>query len=270
MRVVPVHAYGIAATLRPKDVATLFGWTTRQSEAKHRITKTMATSVHDGSRIIVVHDFGAVVFFDCAKEERESFMERLLASVPPEPHKPLLEDYLIELRDDAEATIRFDRAVLPRLEPPLAELLSLVLAQSVAMDYYEEDVRAMYARVADFATTLAATGRLRRSQRELAKFVGTNLATRNQIAMTLSLLDAPELTWEQEIYDRIYRAMRAVFEIEDRYRTIEHKMALIQDNLEIVVELAQHRRSEVLELTVIGLITFEVLLAVWEKFLHVR
>lgn len=38
-------------------------------------------------------------------------------------------------------------------------------------------------------------------------------------------------------------------------------------DLEIVVDLVQHKRTTVLELTVIALIAFEIILALAEKFL---
>lgn len=264
VRVVPVHAYGIAATLRPRDVATLFGW--NPDDGRHKITKTFVVAEQDEVQRVVVHDFGAIVFFDWPKEQREAFLAKLLATLPPEPHPPLLDDYLIEVHDEiAEPKVSFDRAIVPDLTSSVVELSSLVLAQSVAMDYYEEDVRAGYERVAEFATRLVERGKIRLSERQLNRFVGNVLLVRNQIAMTLSLLDAPEVTWVREDYDRLYRALRSMFEIEDRYRTIQHKIELIQENLAIVVELVQHRRARALEWVVIALIAFEVLFAIFER-----
>jgi uncharacterized Rmd1/YagE family protein len=262
VRVVPVHAFGIAATLRPKDVAALFGF--KEGDPTHRVTKTLALSGTPEGRFVVVHDFGAVVFFAWPKEEQEAFLTQLLATLPNEPHPPLRDDYLLEVRDDVDPKVGFDRTIVPALTPATAEIVSLVLAQSVSMDYYEEDVRAAYMRVDQFASQLAARGKITLSEKQLNAFVGNVLVTRNQIAMTLSLLDAPDVTWEREDFDRFYRALRNAFEIEDRYRTIQHKIELIQENLDIVVDLAQHRRSRALEWTVIVLIAFEICLAIVE------
>jgi uncharacterized Rmd1/YagE family protein len=262
VRVVPVHACGIAATLRPREVAALFDF--KEGDPTHRVTKTLALASGPNGRYVVVHDFGAVVFFGWPKDEQEAFLAKLLATLPPEPHPPLRDDYLLEVRDDVEPKVGFDRTVVPVLNASTAEIVSLVLAQSVSMDYYEEDVRAAYTRVDLFATQLAVKGKIFLSEKQLNSFVGNVLATRNQIAMTLSLLDAPDLTWEREDFDRLYRALRNAFEIEDRYRTIQHKIELIQENLAIVVDLAQHRRSRALEWIVITLIAFEICLAIVE------
>jgi len=271
VRVVPVHAFGIAATLRPRDVASLFGWVPDSADdPRYRVTKTLALTHYEGDRYVVVHDFGAIVFFDFGKDEREVFMTKLLGSLPMEPHPPLVEDYIVEVRENADAGVKFDRVIVPSLDAISVELLSIVIAQSVAMDYYEEDVRAAYARVEGFATSLVERGSIKLSTREIYRFVGSVLAVRNQIAMTLSLLDEPPETWEKELYDRLYRALRTAFEIEDRHRTIEYKIQLIQQNLEIMVNLVQTRRGHLLELTVIALITFEVLFTLFEAFVLKR
>ncbi len=265
MRVVPVHAYGIFATLRPKEVAAKFRWA-EEPGARVRVTKTFAM-LSQRDRHVAVYDFGAIVFFDWPKEEREAFLATLLEALPPEPHPPLPDDFLVEVDPDAEPTIAFDRAVVPRLDAPVVDLVALVLAQSVGMDYYEEDVRALYARVDALASRLAEKGHVRLSEKELNLYIGNILAVRNQIAMTMSLLDAPDVTWEREIYDRMYRALRANFEIMDRYRTIEHKLGLIQENLTIVVNLFQHRRAHMLEWTIVILIAVEIVLFFVEKLL---
>jgi uncharacterized Rmd1/YagE family protein len=54
--------------------------------------------------------------------------------------------------------------------------------------------------------------------------------------------------------------MRTTFEIEDRYRTQNHKLGVIQDNLEIIVDLVQSRRATALEATVVVLILFEIVM----------
>jgi uncharacterized Rmd1/YagE family protein len=256
MPVVPVHAYGFAGTLRPKDVAACMGDT-----KDVRITKTFAIASHGEGRWTVVHDFGAVVFFGFEEASRAGCIAKILEKQgESEPHPPLLDDYLIDVRPGEPPSVTFDRAIVPDLDEPTVEIVSLVLAQSVALDYYEEDVTELFKRVAAMSHRLAIAGKPAQRGRELARFVGKILVTRNQIASTLSLLDAPSVTWEREASDRLYRAMRGTFEIEDRYRTQNHKIAVIQDNLEIIVDLAQSRRATVLEATVIILILFELVM----------
>lgn len=251
---VPAHAYGFAGTLRPREAVQLIG----ECEAR-RVTKSLALARRPSGGVAVVHDFGAVVFFGFDEAERTAALGRLLASCPPEPHPPLLDDYLVEVIPGSPPSTTFDRAVVPDLDDDTLELISLVLAQSVAMDYYDADVAEMLRRAEGLAADLAQHGRFRTKTREVLRFVGSALVTRSQIATTLSLLDAPAVTWEREESDRLHRALRASFEIEDRYRTLQHELQIIQDNLSIIADLSHGRRAELLEIAVVALILVEVL-----------
>ena len=262
MRVVPVHAYGIAATLRPKEIVDHIG---AGPDDAVKVTKTHAVVRRGRESWMVIHDFGAIVFFDVPQADRDQVLARVIGRVGPEPHPPLLDDYLLEVKPGSVPQVSFDRAVVPDLDTPVLELVSLVLAQSVAMDYYEEDVGDMTGRVDQLANHLATRGRLAGRERLVLRFIGNTMVTRTQILTTLSLLDAPSITWEREDYDRLYRALRLTFEIEDRYRTLEHKLRMVQDNLALIVDLVQHRRAAILETMVVILILLELVLAVFER-----
>jgi uncharacterized Rmd1/YagE family protein len=86
------------------------------------------------------------------------------------------------------------------------------------------------------------------------------METRNLVVGTLSLLDAPSSVWDSEVLDRMYRELRAAFAIEERYRALDHKLDMIQDNLALFVDLTRHRRSLALEIIVILLIAGELIL----------
>ena len=255
MRVVPVYAYGLAGTLRPREVVSCLG-----DASNVRVTKTLAIAAHGGDRFVVVHDFGAVVFFGMEADARDACVQKILEKAPPEPHAPLVDDFLVEVEEGAAPSSSFDRARVPELDLAIVEIISLALAQSVAMDYYDQDVEEMFARVNALSMRIAEQGRVSGSTRELTRFIGSTLVARNQIEMTLSLLDAPSVTWEREVYDRLHRAMRGSFEIEDRHRTLQHKLGVVQDDLSIIVDLVQSRRSWVLEIVVVVLIAFELIM----------
>ncbi len=260
-RLIAVDAYGFAGTLKPRDASALLG---RGVVAK--AVKTFAVvALDDEASWAVVHDFGAVVFFGQTKAECEASLDHILGGLPPEPHPPLHQSFLIAIDPDAPPAVEFDRIVAPALVAPVVELLGLVLAQSVAMEYYEEDVTALSRRVDALAAQMKAKGRLTGSGDDATRFVGDILVTRNQIVLTLSLLDAPPLTWEDARWDRLYRELRAAFEIEDRFRTLEQKLRLIQSNLEIFVDVVQHRRARMLEWIVIVLIAVEIVMAIVER-----
>ena len=151
--------------------------------------------------------------------------------------------------------------MLTALDVRSVELVALAVGQSVGMEYYEDNVDGLVSQLERAARGLADRGKLSDTNRQLLRFIGRGMAMRTQVVHTLALLDAPALAWEDEALDRLYRDLRASFAIEDRYRALDQKLEMIRDNLELMVDLAQHRRSVLLEVAVIGLIAMELLLA---------
>jgi uncharacterized Rmd1/YagE family protein len=264
-RTLTVRAFSFASTLAPKDLAPLL----EKASTTVRTTKTQVVAeCTDPASWIVAYDFGAIAFVGVSDEKRETVMNAVLARIGPEPHPPMEEQIAIEVRDELEPTPTFDRVVVRELNQRLVELVSLVVAQSAAMEYYEEDVDQILARLKEVSENLAQTGKLTVTSRDLLKFVGSGMSTHNQVVYTLSLLDTPQLAWEDEALDRIYRGIRAQFEIADRFRALDLKLRMIQDNFELFVELTQERRNYRLELTVAVLVALEVVLFVYELIRH--
>jgi uncharacterized Rmd1/YagE family protein len=176
------------------------------------------------------------------------------------------EQATIQVSPDEKPAVKFDCVVVRELDRKLVELVALVVSQSAAMEYYEEDVDQILARLNKFSENLAQTGKLSARPRELLQFIGSGMSVHNQVIYTLSLLDTPQLAWEDETLDRIYAGLRTQFEIPDRFRALDLKLRMINDNFKLFVDLAQERRNYLLEITVAVLIAVEVVLFVYEIF----
>lgn len=252
-----LDAFAIASNVPVKQLDSYF------SPDAERVKSSKTTLVvRYGERAWAVgHDFGVLVFIGVEKDERERVMKRLLTHCHNENRPPLEESFLVELREGSPPSALFDRVVLPHLDAQSAELVALAVGQSVGMEYYEDTVDGIVVQLESASKRLADTGRLYDKNRELYRFIGRGMAIRTQVVHTLALLDAPALAWDDERLDKLYRDLRAAFAIEDRYRALDQKLGMIQDNLELLVDLSQHRRSVLLEVTVIGLIAAELVLA---------
>jgi uncharacterized Rmd1/YagE family protein len=285
----PVCAYAVSATLQPKAAAALF-----PPEAERvRVTKTRAVlryaggidgggaddGAHNGGGAddgahnggwAVVHDFGAFVFIGVAEGERARMMKALVGSLSAEPHPPLEETFAVEIAPGSPPAVRFDRVVVAQLDLRVVEILALVVAQSVAMEYYEGDVDALVVGLEQSSRALAAKGRLRGSAREMLRFIGRGMSVRTQVVHTLSLLDSPGATWDDEALDRLYRGLRTSFEIEERYRSLDHELGVVQDNLELLVDMVRHRRTLLLEVAVAVFVGAELLILLVELLLGTK
>jgi uncharacterized Rmd1/YagE family protein len=259
MAVLQALAYGFATTFKLRDVAPCF------TGATLRPSKTQIAADYGDDRVAVAFDFGAVVFVNVPAEERTRVLGSLTRTVATdEPHPPLEEDFLVELRD-APPAVRFDRVIVPALDAATVDIVTLLLAQSVSIDYYEEDLRAILGDLDRRTERMARRGRLPGSPRDLVRFVGGSVATKNQIIAALAVLDKPAATWESERLDKLYRELREMLEIDDRFRALEYKLRTIQETLELFLDLNNTRRGLILEATIVLLIVFEIVLALLGK-----
>ena len=254
-RVLSAKAYSYASRFNLKDAAAHF-----PEPVRCRTKKTqLVVEWPDGSAAFAF-DFGALVFVDVAKGVRDQVLAAFDRALPKEPHPPLEESFLIEHRPGApiEIQIEFDRVVVPDLGPSTLEVIATVLAQSVSLDYYDEDAQAILDRLAETAAVVAKKGRPLGRTRDLVRFAGAAMAFQVEIVGALSLLDKPDLTWDDERADRLHDKLRYHLEITERYRALEAKLVTIRETLQSLLQLSSERRMFIVEVAVLILIVIEV------------
>jgi uncharacterized Rmd1/YagE family protein len=255
----PVRAVSFASTLPSRDLALALP----NAEGTIWVGKTRVVASYEGDRWIVGYDFGAIVFVNVDAAQQKTVLEAYARGAKDD--RETTDESLVLVVDPAAAPeTRFDRVVVPRLSREVVEIVCFVLAQSAAMEYYERDVDQIFDGLGKATRQIADQGNFRGSERALLKFVGSAMLTRNEIISTLALLDTPQLAWNSEPLDKLFRELRDLFEIEDRYRALDHKLTVVQDNLALFVDLTQQRRGLFLEVTVLILIAVEVVLFVWQ------
>jgi uncharacterized Rmd1/YagE family protein len=257
---IPIFAYSFASTLKLKDLVPLFA----SGEARVEKDRLLATLGQGGDRFVIAYDFGALVFVGVDVAEREKCVAAVAAKLTGEPHPPLTESFALDVQPDKPMEVRFDRVILPALDVNAIEIVAEVLAQSVAMDYYADDVAEIEAETDRIATELRAAGRIPGRVQKTLQFVGLCIATRNDVISTLALFDKPDATWENEQLDRLWNGLRKMLELDDRYRALDAKLRMFQDNLVLLVDLARARQTVVLEFAVALLIAAEMAIMVWQ------
>ena len=258
----PVRAFAVSSTLQPRAAGEIFAANGEQT----KLTKTVAVARYGDKGWAVAHDFGAIVFIGIGEAECARVMKELVALLGTEPRAPLQETFAVQIVPGATPSVRFDRVVVPELDGRVVEILSLVVAQSVAMEYYEGDVDALVSALETRSRMLAEKGTLQGSARALLQFIGRGMTMRTQVVHTLSLLDSPGATWDDEALDRLYRGLRTSFEIEERHRALDHELGIVQDNLALMVDMVRSRRLMLLEFAVVVFVAAELLVLVGQVF----
>jgi uncharacterized Rmd1/YagE family protein len=253
-----VYAYGFAGMFKLRELVPLFTQGSREPKVKERLL-----AFYGDDQYALAYDFGAVVFVNCDATEQARVVEELKRRLPPEPHPPLTETFLVETSGTAAPEVRFDRVVVPELTEGVVDIVALILAQSVSMDYYARDVETIEIETDRITEQLQATGRIG-PVKPLIRFIGSCIALRNDILSTLALFDKPDATWENETLDRLWTGLYRMLELDDRYKALEAKLHMFQDNLEVLVDLTRQRQTLRLEVAVVFLILFETLVMVWQ------
>ena len=262
MALIPVHAYGFATTFKLRDLVPLFA----EGALGEPSVKERLVACYGDGKWAFAYDFGAVVFVGLDPAEQVTRIHAISQKYPGEPHPPLTETFFIESTGVTPTApeARFDRVVVGAITQDIADIVSLILAQSVAMDYYARDVEMIEIETDRITNELREKGRVPRRLRDLVRFIGVCIATRNDVISTLALFDKPEATWENEQLDRLWIGLYRMLELDDRYKALEAKLRMFQDNLTVLVDLARQSQTLRLEVVVALLILMEMLIMVWQ------
>lgn len=251
-----VEAYAFASTFTLRDVAT---W--MPAGAHVRPQKTQLFIEWSPDSVALIFDFGVLVFINVPAAVTRRIIDTCAAKLTREPHAPLNERFLIELRPEAlTVEAAFDRVVVPVCSPIVFEVIATVVAQSVALDYYDEDAQGIMKRIGTVAAEIADRGEPRGQGRDLIRFAGQAIVSQVEIISAISLLDKPDATWEDELADRLHTKLRTAFEIHERHRAIEAKLLTIRESIAAFLDLMTQRRSFLLEAAIVALIAVEILM----------
>lgn len=225
-----------------------------------RDAKTHVVAIWDEHEMAFAFDFGALVFFNVPAATRNATLAAFWGGLANEPHPPLREELLVEVRRGARVEVGFDRVRVPALTSVVFSVIATVIAQSVSLDYYDEDIQESLDRIHGIAAKLAQNGKPPGQGEAIVKLVGASIASQVEIISSLALLDKPDLTWDDALADELHDKLRAAFEIAERYRALEAKIRTSREAVTAFLEMIKHRRSILLEWAVVVLILVEVVM----------
>ncbi len=254
------HAYHLADRLKLTAVLKLF------SEKPFRASGTEVAYRFGKNQYLIIYNFGSIVLFDVdpVKEQQS------LALLQPfaKPSMEIMPHEEFSLAEGRSPSMDFRRVVVDEITYEKIQIISLVLAQSTALDSYETIVDSVLDKSGEFTELLEREGRIGRKATDLKKFIGFCLNTKQKVISSTYLLDTPDPTWENPMLEALHKQMTDMFEIRDRFRTLEYKLRTIQDMLEILSDLSQSQRALYLEVAIIALIAFEIVLSLYINFIQ--
>jgi uncharacterized Rmd1/YagE family protein len=176
----------------------------------------------------------------------------------------LREEYTI--KEDAgiqKMIIKNDFVVVPEINSNVLRIVMLNTGQSVALEYYESLTDAQITSSKHYILELEKHGRLSISKTNLLKYIGKVLNVKNSIVDNLYILDDPNLVWDNEELDVLNRLLKSNFDINTRFKDLDYRLQIVEDNLRLFTDVLNVRESSRLEWTIIILIIIEILIALF-------
>jgi len=229
---------------------------------------TFTPSAASDTLWVHLYYFGSMVFLNCSDDIVARFVEGLQSHVEQlkgQPQLPFRDDYQLEIIAGATPSITNDGAVMPLYREALTDIISFVIAKSVALELIEERIDAVFDEVGGLIGRLGQ-GVLELPDRRLARLASSVLSFKYTSISHIMVLDKPEITWDNEEANRFYLTMAELFELTPRYQEIKHKSETLMDVTDVFSSLSHARRAARLEWIIIILIAFEIIMALLDKF----
>ena len=236
-------------------------------EAKPVSALPLVTPVGDQGAAVLFR-YGVVVLFNVVKDERSRFLTRVRRAVIKALEAPECEHANVRLDPDAREEIQGDVITLHDASVERLQVVAYVLSKSVVLADCEAKVAESFDGVETLASQLTQEGRSSRSDRELLAHIGDALQSGLKMVGRAEVVESPELVWERPELEQLYLRLEREFEIRERHRVLEHKLALISRTAQTSLELLQNRRSLRVEWYIVILIVVEIALTLYEMFLR--
>lgn len=215
------------------------------------------------NRYLYVFDYGIVVFgnYDAiAKSEFLNFIKNYSTNLI---NLDLTDNYQINIDSTyVKPVVKSNSVTIWQNDPSTLRIVMLNLGQSVALDYYESLTNDIITSSKHYIVELEKFGKISISKRDLLKYIGKVLNIKNSIVDNLYILDDPNLVWDNDDLDVLNRLLKANFDINMRFKDLDYRLQIVENNLKLFTDVLNVRESSRLEWTIIILILIEIVIVI--------
>jgi len=222
----------------------------------------------DGDEKILVFSFGSIVFINSSVKHTEIFMTYLKNIKPDiniEHYDAYQDDYALHHVEGEEVEYTDGYVQIPSMELFYPELISIVIAKSVALERIEEKLGKILDDIESKIDNLEK-GKLNIGNKELAKTTSRIVRHEYNTIAYIMILDKPDITWANSEAAHFYEKMSEIFELNDRYEVIKSKTEILKSIIDGLASISNSIRGFFLEWVVVILIVIEVLIMLLDLF----
>lgn len=239
---------------------------TRGFEQKLALATTPLTLRVGRKGYAVLFRYGVVVLFDVSAEEEAHYLAditRLVSDPLPEPGRE--QAHIDVIPGSAEHVDPDGTIILAELTPERMQVVADVLAKDMLLEHFEIRVAGVFDRVEPLAARLKRHGSRNFKIKELLSQIGDVLLTQHRMVGRAEVLEKPEALWNLPELEGLFGRLEREYEIRERSRALDHKLEVIGDTAETLLDLVHTSRSLRVEWYIVFLIVFEIVLSLWEK-----
>ena len=107
---------------------------------------------------------------------------------------------------------------------------------------------------------LEKKGRFLKTTKSVLQLVGQNNNIIQFVISKLSLLDKPDITWENKRLEVFFSQLADIFDLRSRFKNVEYKIGFARDNSEFALTALQGGRANFLEIIIILLFVFDIII----------
>jgi uncharacterized Rmd1/YagE family protein len=237
------------------------------SESTFEAKSCVCLDAEKGGKIFVFY-FGAVTFWNVDPNDRAGELGKFFPILLNREFSTIKEEFITYEDPACRPKVEFNFLLVDRMDSKRAEVIATTVAQSAIMEHYENVVQEVWRNLDLIVNRLRDTGTISPFPGTLHKKIGSAVAMRSVVVRVLHLLDRPDLIWDDKIMDTLFNDLRANFDLPERFQALEYKLNLIQETLSILLDTSRDRRVYWLEVTIVILISVEIILALAEKFVR--
>lgn len=217
---------------------------------------------------ILVFSFGSIVFINSTTEHTEIFMrylKNIKSDIDIERYNKFQDDYALHHVEGEEIEFTDSFVQIPEIKLFYPELISIVIAKSVALERIEEQL----SRILDdleIKIDNLEKGKLNIGNKELAKTTSRIVRHEYNTIAYIMILDKPDITWINSDAADFYEKMSVFFELNDRYEIIKSKTEILKSIIDGLSSISNSIRGLFVEWVIVLLIVAEIVLMILDLF----
>ncbi|MGE7648617.1 RMD1 family protein [Peribacillus frigoritolerans] len=221
----------------------------------------------DESQQVLVFSFGSIVFINYSHEDEIKAFSSFIHSFEPDivlvNVDRYTDDYSLHFSETENINLTDEYVVVPKYEFFYPELISTILAKSVALEKTEEQLGKIHDKLEAMIDRLEK-GKLRIGNKELARTTAKIVRHEYNTLAYIMILDKPDITWTSSIAGEFYDRMLEFFELNDRYKILKSKTEILYNIMDGFSNISHSIRGLFVEWIIVILIVFEILLTILE------